>query len=225
MAHPAPPPDIMNLPQTAPSTPLALIFDSPKYWRENFRPKSRSAFPSFTNRTTSNPRSGLFGYTDLSDAEGFLKASQRSIKQAAKLVDLVCNSRDPEDMRWTVKRLDRLSDLLCCVLDTAELIQNVHPDPRIVKAANQAHAALSKVLNQLNTHQGLYEVCWTNYCLGCFFWHVTTVTQGSKPATLVFKLNIHLHSLGTQTSSGSSHDWKAVVNGGEKSGSTLARRL
>ncbi|TPX60897.1 hypothetical protein PhCBS80983_g01423 [Powellomyces hirtus] len=60
-------------------------------------------------------------------------------------------------MAKTVKRLDRLSDILCSVVDSAELIRNVHPDKKFVDAANDAHMALSSIINQLNTHQELYQ--------------------------------------------------------------------
>ncbi|KAJ3290651.1 Mitochondrial intermediate peptidase [Borealophlyctis nickersoniae] len=60
-------------------------------------------------------------------------------------------------MRKTVKRLDRISDVLCSVLDMTELIRNVHPDKQFRRAADEAFAKLSTFLNQLNTHQGLYQ--------------------------------------------------------------------
>ncbi|KAJ3018899.1 Mitochondrial intermediate peptidase [Thoreauomyces humboldtii] len=60
-------------------------------------------------------------------------------------------------MAKTVKRLDRLSDILCSVVDSAELIRNVHPDTRFIRAANDAHHALSSIINQLNTHTRLYQ--------------------------------------------------------------------
>ncbi|KAJ3407047.1 Mitochondrial intermediate peptidase [Chytridiales sp. JEL 0842] len=150
--------ELMNLPPTPPSSPLALMFDSPSYWNDNFKPQApRMSFPSFRSNDREIGPAGLFGYVDLNNHTGFLKAAERAIRQSEKLVTLVCNSTSPSEIRWTVKRLDRLSDMLCCVLDAAELIQNVHPDLRVVKAANQAHAALSNVLNQLNTNRGLYE--------------------------------------------------------------------
>ncbi|KAI8851156.1 hypothetical protein BC829DRAFT_425054 [Chytridium lagenaria] len=105
---------------------------------------------NFENRN----KGGLFGYPDLVNPEGILRATRRSLLQAKKLQ----RKNDPSELRKTVKRLDRLSDVVCCVLDACELIQNVHPDPATVKAANQAHASLSTFLNQLNTHQGLYEL-------------------------------------------------------------------
>jgi mitochondrial intermediate peptidase len=57
-----------------------------------------------------------------------------------------------------VKNLDRLSDLLCGVIDLAELVRNVHPDHAWAGGANAAYEELCEYMNELNTHVGLYEV-------------------------------------------------------------------
>ena len=57
-----------------------------------------------------------------------------------------------------VKNLDRLSDILCGVIDLTELVRNAHPDPIWVEAANDAYETLCESMNFLNTHVGLYEV-------------------------------------------------------------------
>ena len=64
-----------------------------------------------------------------------------------------------------VKNLDRLSDLLCGVIDLAELVRNVHPDPAWASGANAAYEELCEYMNELNTHVGLYEVSWKRYRL------------------------------------------------------------
>ncbi|KAJ7778412.1 mitochondrial intermediate peptidase [Mycena metata] len=61
-----------------------------------------------------------------------------------------------------VKNLDRLSDLLCGVIDLAELVQNTHPEQLWVEAANFAHEKLCNFMNVLNTHTGLYAVHFEN---------------------------------------------------------------
>ena len=57
-----------------------------------------------------------------------------------------------------VKNLDRLSDLLCSVVDLAEFVRNAHPDPKWVTSANNLYESLSEFMNVLNTHVGLYNV-------------------------------------------------------------------
>jgi len=62
-------------------------------------------------------------------------------------------------MLKVVKNLDRLSDMLCSVIDLAELVRNSHPDPEWVQGANDAYEQLCEYMNVLNTNVGLYEVC------------------------------------------------------------------
>ena len=71
--------------------------------------------------------------------------------------------RMTEQERWdellkVVKNLDRLSDMLCGVIDLAELVRNAHPDRLWMEAANHAYETLCEFMNVLNTHVGLYEV-------------------------------------------------------------------
>lgn len=56
-----------------------------------------------------------------------------------------------------VRDLDRLSDLLCRVIDMAEFMKSNHPDPRIQDAATQAFALMFEYMNVLNTTPGLNE--------------------------------------------------------------------
>ncbi|KZS93453.1 mitochondrial intermediate peptidase [Sistotremastrum niveocremeum HHB9708] len=57
-----------------------------------------------------------------------------------------------------VKNLDRLSDLLCGVIDLAEFVRNAHPDEEWVYHANSAYESLCEFMNTLNTHEGLDKV-------------------------------------------------------------------
>lgn len=57
-----------------------------------------------------------------------------------------------------VKNLDRLSDLLCGVIDLAELIRNAHPDPSWVQSAEHVYEKMCEFMNVLNTHVEMYEV-------------------------------------------------------------------
>ena len=57
-----------------------------------------------------------------------------------------------------VKNLDRLSDMLCGVIDLAELIRNAHPDSAWVQSAEHVYEKMCEFMNILNTHVELYEV-------------------------------------------------------------------
>jgi intermediate peptidase len=57
-----------------------------------------------------------------------------------------------------VKNLDRLSDLLCGVIDLCELVRNVHPDEAWVSESDSTYERLCSFMNELNTDTGLYKV-------------------------------------------------------------------
>ncbi|TPX49054.1 hypothetical protein SeMB42_g02758 [Synchytrium endobioticum] len=105
------------------------------------------------------PITGLFGYTSLQHPNDLVEAARETLNQAQQVVHQVCcTSGDEHHLRRIVKRLDRLSDLICSVVDGAEVVKNLHPDTRWVAAAKEAHLVLCDYLNQLNTHTGLYKV-------------------------------------------------------------------
>jgi intermediate peptidase len=75
------------------------------------------------------------------------------------LTERIVRARQSRDeLLKVVKNLDRLSDMLCSVIDLAELVRNAHPDPEWVTSANEAYVRLCEYMNVLNTHVGLYEV-------------------------------------------------------------------
>jgi mitochondrial intermediate peptidase len=116
-------------------TPLQMAFDS----------EATITSPSVT---------GLFGYNAFQNPQQLTRQAEICIQQATGIVDLICTSGERHKV---VKRVDTISDIMCCVLDASELIRNVHPDERWVEAATNAYALLHNFLNQLNTNQGLYD--------------------------------------------------------------------
>ena len=54
---------------------------------------------------------------------------------------------------------DDLSDELCRVADMSEFVRLAHPDADFAAAAEDACITVSGLVEQLNTHVGLYEVC------------------------------------------------------------------
>lgn len=63
-----------------------------------------------------------------------------------------------------VKNLDRLSDLLCGVIDMCELVRNVHTDQFWIRESDAAYERLCSFMNELNTDQRLYKVCLLDLC-------------------------------------------------------------
>ena len=98
---------------------------------------------------------GLFGRPELQSPAGLGEAAARARLLSQTLVSQVAMQLDQTQV---IKRLDRLSDVLCSVVDTAELLRHVHPDAAWVAAADSAHSSLTRFLNELNTDPRLYGV-------------------------------------------------------------------
>ena len=112
----------------------------------------------FSHAASSCKSTGLFGYNILCTANGFSSATDLALRKSREIVAKVASADNDGDLLKTVKRLDQLSDLLCSVIDAAQCIKYVHPDPQFVKAADDAFSTLTHFLNQLNTNSELYNV-------------------------------------------------------------------
>jgi len=103
---------------------------------------------------------GLFGQPSLVSPSSFQNLALATLIRAKLLTERIVRARQSRDELYkVVKNLDRLSDMLCSVIDLAELVRNAHPDPEWVKSANEAYEQLCEYMNVLNTNVGLYEVC------------------------------------------------------------------
>ncbi|RYO81371.1 hypothetical protein DL762_007150 [Monosporascus cannonballus] len=100
---------------------------------------------------------GLFRNKYLTSPEGFLKFAEVTVKRAQRLVDKVLQASTLEEYKAIVRDLDRLSDLLCRVLDVSDFVRVTHPNARIQAAASQAWAFVYQYMNQLNTATGLSD--------------------------------------------------------------------
>ena len=121
---------------------LRQIFDSPTVWR---------GFP----RTGQNV--GLFQNGFLTGPEGFLIYAQVSLRKAQGIVDKVLNASSLQHYRDIVKDLDRLSDLLCRVIDLSDFVRATHKDRKTREAASEAWSIMYRYMNHLNTTTGLND--------------------------------------------------------------------
>ncbi|KKA26413.1 hypothetical protein TD95_001385 [Thielaviopsis punctulata] len=112
----------------------------------------RASLASWTKRSA-----GLLKNRFLTSPEGFIDFSRRNIERAQALVAKILAAQSVEDYRGIVRDLDRLSDLLCRVLDLCDFVRVTHPDTGIQTAASQAWAMAYQYMNQLNTTQGLND--------------------------------------------------------------------
>ncbi|KAI1402361.1 mitochondrial intermediate peptidase-like protein [Hypoxylon fuscum] len=127
---------------------LRQIFDSPPIFKDFAKPFFKVA---------SRENVGLFRNKYLTSPQGFLTFADVTIKRAQKIVDKVLHASTLEDYKATVRDLDRLSDLLCRVLDVSDFVRVTHPDEKIQAAASQAWSLVYQYMNQLNTATGLSD--------------------------------------------------------------------
>lgn len=129
-------------------TILRRIFDSPSAWKDF----SRAAKSSAGSR-----RVGLFRNAYLTRPEGFLAFAHTSLARAQKIVDKVLSASSQQEYKDIVRDLDRLSDLLCRVIDLSDFVRVTHPDARTQRAASEAWSLVYQYMNQLNTTTGLND--------------------------------------------------------------------
>jgi mitochondrial intermediate peptidase len=127
---------------------LRKIFDSGNFWKD-------FSHGSKTNATGRNV--GLFGNRYLTSPKGFELFANTNLRKAKRIVDKVLGAASVEEYKTIAKDLDRLSDMLCRVIDLSDFVRSTHPDVRIQAAASQAHATMFEYMNILNTTTGLNE--------------------------------------------------------------------
>nr|AVI61055.1 mitochondrial intermediate peptidase [Cyclocybe aegerita] len=132
-----------HIPASVDDRALVTLFDNP---RSSFRVSPFSV-------------TGLFGHPNLTHPSALISLAGSTLVRAQLLTDRILRARESRDeLGKVVKNLDRLSDMLCGVIDLAELVRNAHPDRVWVDAANHAYESLCQFMNVLNTHVGLYKV-------------------------------------------------------------------
>ncbi|KAF9999194.1 Mitochondrial intermediate peptidase [Entomortierella chlamydospora] len=126
----------------------------------------------FDNPTTSNSQSkhatskspeGLFLYPNLRTPQTFLDSVNAAIARGHLLVERIANApeKGEHEMRKVIKLFDRLSDVLCKVIDAAEVVRCLHPDPAWRQGAETVYEELFSWMNTLNTDPRLYGVLHT----------------------------------------------------------------
>ncbi|KAL7927729.1 hypothetical protein ACQKWADRAFT_277640 [Trichoderma austrokoningii] len=121
--------------------------------RELFDAPSGRAFAGFSLKKSQ----GLFKNRYLTSPDGFLAFAQKNLERATKIVHRVLAASTSREYQTLVRDLDRLSDLLCRVLDMADFVRMTHPDVRFQQAAADAWSMVYQYMNQLNTMTGLSD--------------------------------------------------------------------
>lgn len=140
---------------------LRAVFDDLSLWT--------SIATSRRSAAANNTAKGLFGHDHLRAPADLSRLTEATMVKANTLVRRICDlpstfakeATSREDaLLVTSIQFDRLSDLLCSVIDPCEAIRNVVSQPDWKLAAERTYAELCEYMNILNTHTGLYEVSW-----------------------------------------------------------------
>ncbi|MCJ1397688.1 Mitochondrial intermediate peptidase [Xylographa trunciseda] len=126
---------------------LRRVFDSKPFWREFS--KSKTGF--------SKQNVGLFENKYLTSPKGFEEYTRVTLVKCRRIVAKVLEISSVEGYKSIVQDLDRLSDLLCRIIDLADFVRSTHPDAAFQNAANEAHALMFEYMNTLNTTTGLND--------------------------------------------------------------------
>ena len=127
---------------------LRQIFDSRDVWRE---------FSSSSKVGLRGKNIGLFQNRYLVNAEGFERFAHANLRKAKMIVNKVLGASSVHEYKSIARDLDRLSDMLCRVIDLSDFVRATHPDEKIQYAAYKAHAMMFEFMNVLNTTTGLNE--------------------------------------------------------------------
>ncbi|RMJ22620.1 hypothetical protein PHISP_06505 [Aspergillus sp. HF37] len=125
---------------------LRRVFDSEPFWHE------------FSQRSfLHSKRAGLVQNQYLTSPDGFREFASVSLQKCQAIVSKVLAASTVEEYRAMARNLDRLSDLLCRVIDLSDFMRTIHPDPAVQEAATQAYALMFEYMNVLNTTTGLHD--------------------------------------------------------------------
>ena len=120
---------------------LRDVFNSKSFWQDFAQ--------------TSHEPSGLIGNKYLTSPRGFQRFAEVSLQRCKRLVEKTLAASTVDDYKAIPKDLDRLSDLLCRVIDLSDFVRSIHPDNKIQAAATGSYALMFQYMNELNTTTGL----------------------------------------------------------------------
>ncbi|CDK24765.1 unnamed protein product [Kuraishia capsulata CBS 1993] len=132
---------------------IRQIFDDENFWQQ-FNGASAKSTSFFNYRTASV---GLFQNPYLVKPSGLKDFCAESLDKAKALVQHILADESPAGYRTYIRNLDRLSDILCRVIDLAEFVRVAHPNRGFVNAAQECHQEMFQYMNILNTTTALYE--------------------------------------------------------------------
>jgi intermediate peptidase len=124
---------------------LRQIFDSQPFWKD------------FSQHGSTGQQAGLFLNRYLTKPEGFKTYAKVTLGKCHAVVDKILSASTVDEYKSMARDMDRLSDLLCRVIDLADFVRSTHPDTKFQAAATMAYTAMFEYMNELNTTTGLNE--------------------------------------------------------------------
>ncbi|PZD29472.1 mitochondrial intermediate peptidase mitochondrial precursor [Pyrenophora tritici-repentis] len=124
---------------------LRKVFDNASFW-DDFKRASQKGRPA-----------GIIGNKHLTHPEGFVDFVTVTIKRCNAVVQKVSAAQSIDDFKNMVKDLDKLSDLLCRVIDLADFVRGTHPDRKFQIMAVKAYHTVFQYMNELNTTPVLHD--------------------------------------------------------------------
>ncbi|KAJ9656061.1 Mitochondrial intermediate peptidase [Neophaeococcomyces mojaviensis] len=105
--------------------------------------------------TGAKTTAGLIGNSHLTEPRGFQRFAESSLRKCKELVQRVLAASTLEEYKNLPRDLDRLSDLLCRVIDLSDFVRTIHPNQGVAAAASAAYSLMFQYMNELNTTTGL----------------------------------------------------------------------
>ena len=113
----------------------------------------QTAWKDFSSQ--SKTTSGLVGNRHLTEPRGFQRFAESSLRKCKELVERILAASTVEEFKRLPRDLDRLSDLLCRVIDLSDFVRTIHPNQNVAAAASAAYSLMFQYMNELNTTTGL----------------------------------------------------------------------
>ncbi|KAG7730639.1 hypothetical protein KL933_000434 [Ogataea haglerorum] len=129
------------------------VFDDPDTWRQykDKRPGLPFGFHNYTSGSA-----GMFLNPYLKRPSGLLEFCKESLLRARQLTVSIIADDSAAGLRKYIRNLDRLSDILCRVIDLCEFVRVAHPNKAFVNAAADCHKEMFRFMNELNTSEEMY---------------------------------------------------------------------
>lgn len=145
------------------SMPIALkSVPLPEHRQASSLPTLTELFdrPSLSSTSSALAPTGLFSQPALTSPDSLPSLAAHVVSRVQLILARLhrAPSAGHAELELVVKNFDRLSDLLCGVIDMCEAIVTLHPDKKWRRKAEETHEGLCRLMNEMNVDVRLYDV-------------------------------------------------------------------